>query len=79
MPGWLKAVEAVIRAFLASPAAAATSSQSPAPGSRGGDAAPPAWMSDVPRHDLTSLLANLVLSTRQHERSSRMEGYQPWH
>jgi len=47
MPGWLKAVESVLRASLAPRAFES-----------------PVWLSSVQRHEVTTLLASLVLSTR---------------
>jgi len=79
MPGWLKAVEAVIRA--SAPAARTSEAvRSPLPQQGAGYAwAPAAWPSAMPRHDLTTLLASLVLSTRRLERSSPREAYQSCH
>jgi hypothetical protein len=71
MPGWLNAIDAVIRASLVqrtmdTPLAlehpAECSIASP-------------WPSGVQRQDITSLLTSLVLSTRRVERSSPREGY----
>jgi hypothetical protein len=39
----------------------------------------PAWLRGVPHHELTTLLASLVLSTRPLERASPTEGYHSWH
>ena len=76
MPGWLKALEAVIRASSAArtlDAAGSVLSQHP------GEYTPaPTWLSCVSRHDFTTLLASLILSTRSLERSPT-EGYQSWH
>jgi len=71
MPGWLNAIGAVIRASLAQRGTDA--SQTPVPGNPAPGLLIPAWLSGVQRHDITTLLASLVLSTRV-ERSSPMEG-----
>ena len=74
MPGWLKAVGVVIRTALAPRVA---DSQDPAPqeGSLQSSAAP-AWLSSV-RHQVTTLLASLVLSTRPVPHQSSREEYRP--
>jgi hypothetical protein len=62
MPGWLKNLEAVLRASVAPPAV-----DSPDPASRaslGSCSSAPTWLSSVQRHEVTTLLASLVLSTR---------------
>jgi hypothetical protein len=78
MPGWLNAIEAVIRTSLAP--SAANAGRSPAMASaeakRG---AAPGWLAGVPRHDLTALLASLVLSTRRVECASPREECLPCH
>jgi len=61
-PGWLKAVEGVLRASLVSCA-----DDSPDPSLHAFPpqySAVPAWFSSVQRHEVTALLASLVLSTR---------------
>lgn len=76
MPGWLKAVEAVVRASAAvrTPETAGSAiSQHPA------DATAPVLLSGVPRNDLTTLLASLVLSIRSHEHAPSQEGYRSCH
>lgn len=73
MPGWLKAVETVIRASLALRTTDAAESLASEPHSR--YESEPVWLSGVPRHDLTTLLASLVLSTRRFGNSSSREGY----
>jgi hypothetical protein len=76
MPGWLKAVEAVLRAALAPRAF-----DSPDPASHEGSAgcgATPVWLSSVQRHEVTTLLASLVLSTRPLARQYSREGYRSW-
>ena len=62
MAGWLKAVEAVLRASLA-PRALDSSGPSPHEGSPRCSAAP-VWLSGVQLHHISTLLASLVLSTR---------------
>jgi hypothetical protein len=71
MPGWLNAIGAVIRASLAQQTIDANQTQVPANPA----ACPliPAWLSGVQRHNITTFIASLVLSTRV-ERSSLMEG-----
>lgn len=73
MPGWLKAVETVIRTSTALRTTDAADSLASEPLSRYESV--PAWLSGVPRQDLTTLLASLVLSTRRLENSSSREGY----
>lgn len=77
MPGWLKAVDAVIRASVAQHTAPAV--RPPAPGRPAGHSITPTCLSGVPRHDLTALLASLVLSTRRVDCSSATEGCVPCH
>jgi len=76
MPGWLKTVEAVLRASVAPRAADAPdlSLHEVLPWPR----AAPVWLSSVQRHEVTTLLASLVLSTRPVVRSSSREGYRSW-
>ncbi len=73
MPGWLKAIEAVIRASMAVRAPEAVGS--PLSQHSAGYTGAPAWLSGLQRHDVTTFLASLVLSTRRVERSSSKEGY----
>jgi hypothetical protein len=76
MPGWLRAVEAVLRATLAPRAF-----DSPDPAQHEGCtecSSAPVWLSSVQRHEVTTLLASLVLSTRPLARQSSREGYQSW-
>ena len=61
MPGWLKTVGAVIRTALA-PRVADSRDPAPQEGSPPSSATP-VWLSSV-RHQVTTLLASLVLSTR---------------
>ncbi len=75
MPGWLNAVAAVIRA---SQAERTTSSGQPSASASARSAAcgvTSPWPSGVQRHDVTTLLTSLVLSTHHVERSSQKEGY----
>jgi len=72
MPGWLNAVEAVIRPSLVP--STGDAAQPPATQSaRSACGSASAWRSGVPCHDLTALLASLVLSTRRVECSSATE------
>jgi hypothetical protein len=72
MPGWLKTVGAVIRTALA-PRVADFSPPAPHEGLPQSSAAP-VWLSSV-RHQVTTLLASLVLSTRPVAHQSSMEEY----
>ena len=76
MPGWLKAVEAVLRAALA-PRAGDSPDPAPHEGCTACSAAP-MWLSSVQRHEVTTLLASLVLSTRPLAQQSSREGYRSW-
>lgn len=73
MPGWLKAIEAVIRASLSSRSARAGEALAPEQSAPCSITQP--WLSGVQRRDVTTLLTSLVLSTRRAERSSPEEGY----
>lgn len=73
MPGWLKAVGAVLGTSMALRTTDAEESLASEPLSRCESV--PTWLSGVLRHDLTTLLASLVLSTRRLENSSSREGY----
>jgi hypothetical protein len=75
MPGWLKAIDAAIRA---SPAQRTADTSLTPPTERRAEisgAAP--WLAGATRQDIAALLTSLVLSTRRVERSSPMEGYRP--
>ena len=72
MPGWLKTVGAVIRTALA-PRAADSWDPAPQEGSPQSSAAP-VWLSSV-RHEVSTLLASLVLSTRPVAHQSSKEQY----
>jgi len=72
MPGWLRTVETVLRTALAPRAVDATD---PALQERSPQtSATPAWLSSV-RHEVTTLLASLVLSTRPVAQQALREGY----
>lgn len=80
MPGWLKAVEPVLRVALASPASKTSASgvplspETPA----AADVAMPRTFAHAQHHDITMLLASLVLSTRRLAGLSPSEGgYRP--
>jgi len=62
LPGWLQAVETVLRASLA-PRAVDASTPAAHESSTGWSTVP-GWRSSVPRHEVTTFLASLVLSTR---------------
>jgi hypothetical protein len=72
MPGWLRTVETVLRTALAPRAAEATDT-APHEGLPQ-TSATPAWLSSV-RHEVTTLLASLVLSTRPVAQQALREGY----
>jgi hypothetical protein len=72
MPGWLRAVETVLRTAFAPQAVDATD---PALHERSPQtSATPVWLSNV-RHEVTRLLASLVLSTRPVANQAIREGY----
>ena len=72
MPGWLRTVETVLRTALAPRAVDATD---PAPHEGSPQtSATPVWLSSV-RHEITRLLASLVLSTRPVANQAVREGY----
>jgi len=72
MPRWLKTVEAVLRASLASRTAdSPNASLHKLPPQ---NSAVSVWLSNVQRHEITALLVNLVLSTRPIAQALR-EGY----
>jgi hypothetical protein len=73
MPGWLKTVETALRTAL-TPRAADSRDPEPQESSPQSSAAP-AWLSSVPLHEVTTLLASLVLSTRPIAHCSSREGY----
>ena len=72
MPGWLRTVETVLRTAFAPQAVDATD---PALHERSPQtSATPVWLSNV-RHEVTRLLASLVLSTRPVANQAIREGY----
>jgi len=73
MPGWLKAIDAVIRASRTERAMG--TGQLSAPERPAARSVSSPWLSGVQRHDVTTLLTSLVLSTHRAERSSQKEGY----
>lgn len=73
MPGWLNAIDAVIRASLAQ-RTMDTPLPPPTEHPTECSVASP-WLSSVQRRDITALLTSLVLSTRRVERSSPRQGY----
>jgi hypothetical protein len=73
MPGWLKALEGVIRA--SGMLRTANAAEVPAAESPSAYGSAPEWLSSVPHRDLTALLVNLVLSTRCVEHPIPNEGY----
>lgn len=79
MPGWLKAVQAVLRAAFAPPASeSGVGGMRPALESRAANAALLRMFPCTQYHDITILLASLVLSTRHPAGlSAREGGYRP--
>jgi hypothetical protein len=75
MPGWLKTVGEALRMSLALRAVDLPDLSAHAASSQCSDA--PVWLSNVQRHEITVLLASLVLSTRPVAHSSR-GGYRSW-
>jgi hypothetical protein len=75
MPGWIEIVETVLRATLA-PRAADAPEPAPHEGSLQSSATA-MWVASV-RHEVTTLLANLVLSTRPAVHQLSREGYRSW-
>jgi hypothetical protein len=72
MPGWFRTVDTVLRTAHAPRAADATD---PAPHEGSPQtSATPVWLSSV-RHEITRLLASLVLSTRPVANQAVREGY----
>lgn len=72
MPGWLRTVETVLRTAL-TPRAADATDPAPHEGSPQ-TSATSGWLSSV-RHEVTRLLASLVLSTRPVANEALREGY----
>lgn len=73
MPGWLNAIDGVIRASQAERTKG--TGQPSAPERSAACSASSPWLSGVQRHDVTTLLTSLVLSTHHVERASPKEGY----
>jgi hypothetical protein len=76
MPGWLKAVEGVLRTSI-SPQAVDPPNAVPHKGSTESIAVP-ALLSIVQRYEVATLVANLVLSTRSLACQSSREEYRTW-
>jgi hypothetical protein len=75
LPGWLKAVEALLQGSLAALASEASASGvAPALQADAGDTAAPRACAPAHYHDITILLASLVLSTRHLPGLSPREG-----
>lgn len=72
MPGWLNAIDAVIRASPTEGTMGTGHPSAPRPATR---TVTSLWPSSVQRHDVTTLLTSLVLSTHRTQRSSQKEGY----
>lgn len=72
MPGWLNAIDAVVRASLAQ---RTMDTPPPPPEHLAGCSITSPWISGVQRQDIATFLASLVLSTRCVECSSPKEGY----
>jgi hypothetical protein len=73
MPGWLNAIDAVIRASQAERTKDTGRPSVPERSAACSVTSP--WLSGVQRHDVTTLLTSLVLSTHHVERASQKEGY----
>jgi hypothetical protein len=73
MPGWLNAIAAVIRASQAERTKGTGQHSASERSAACGVTSP--WPSGVQRHDVTTLLTSLVLSTHHVERASQKEGY----
>jgi hypothetical protein len=73
MPGWLNAIAAVIRALQAERTNGMGQPSAPQRSAACSVTSP--WLSGVQRHDVTTLLTSLVLSTHHVERASQKEGY----
>jgi hypothetical protein len=73
VPGWLRTVGEALRASLASRAPGSSNPSRHENPPR--YSAAPLWLSGVPLHEVTTLLASLVLSTRPVAYESTWEGY----
>jgi hypothetical protein len=76
MPGWLKAVEGVLRISL-SPQAVDSPSAAPSNSSTESISVP-AWLSIMQRHEVATLLASLVLSIHPLACQPSKEEYRTW-
>ena len=76
MPGWLKAVEGVLRTS-SSPQAVNSPNASPSKGSTESISVP-VWLSIIQRHEVATLLASLVLSIHPLAYQSSKEEYRTW-
>ena len=76
MPEWIETVETVLRATL-TPRAVDAPDPAPREGSLPSSATAVCCLASV-RHEVTTLLANLVLSTRSAVHQSSREGYRSW-
>jgi hypothetical protein len=76
MPGWLKAVEGVLRTSLS---LQAVDSPNAAPSNGSTESiSVPAWLSIMQRHEVATLLASLVLSIHPLACQSSKEEYRTW-
>jgi len=75
MPKWIETVETVLRATLTS---RAVDAPDPAPHEGSLPSSATAVCLASVRHEVTTLLANLVLSTRSAVHQSSREGYRSW-
>ncbi len=73
MPGWLNAIDGVLRASLTQRPNDGV--QPPAPACLGAGEITAPWLSTVQRHSVTTLLTSLILSTRRVDGCSPLEGY----
>jgi hypothetical protein len=73
MPGWLNAIDTVIR--VSQYERSEDTGQPAAPERTAPYNVTSPWLAGVQRHDVTTLLTSLVLSTHHVERSSQKEGY----
>lgn len=77
MPEWIETVETVLRATL-TPRAVDAPDPAPREGSLPSSATTAVCCLASVRHEVTTLLANLVLSTRSAVHQSSREGYRSW-
>ena len=76
MPGWLKAVDGVLRASLSPRAVNSPNAAAHTVSTEG--IAVPAWLSIVQRHEIATLLASLVLSIHPLACQSSRKEYRTW-